>query len=164
LGDVSHVLKYAIKNNLGFQISPEIIGIKVNPELRENQEYKDLIDRVIEIKKASKGVLGVMPYLLGIRDFAQFRCHPLLMPVIRPDGGLYYPCLEKKLASVNILDAGSYEEALKKSQNIHGDIPRCNDCCHIFCHMGLSLLQRHPISALHENIGKEGSHGITQSS
>ena len=41
-----------------------------------------VIDRTLALKRAHRGVLGVPEYLVGIRDFGRFRCHPLLMPVI----------------------------------------------------------------------------------
>jgi hypothetical protein len=60
----------------------------------------------------------------------------MLMPVIRPDGRLYYPCLESKQAEIPLPDFPSYELALAEA--------------HIFCHMALFLLQRHPLQALAE--------------
>jgi MoaA/NifB/PqqE/SkfB family radical SAM enzyme len=148
--EVSKVLDFAMRNSLGFQLSPEIVGTSVNPLLRDNEEYRRLVDRVIGIKKRRRGILGVPEYLVGIRDFGAFRCHPLLMPVIRPDGRLYYPCLEWKQAEIQLLDRKSYQEALHAAQARFGGLPKCSNCCHIFCHMALSLLQTHPISALKE--------------
>ena len=145
------VAQFAADHGLGFHLSPEIVGTKANPELRGNTRYAALLDRIMAGKRRGDPVLGTRQYLHGIRDFGQFVCHPLLMPVIRPDGRLYYPCLEHKHAEVSILEAGSYENALRLAQARHGGIPVCRDCCHIFCHMGLSLLQRHPVSAMKEH-------------
>jgi MoaA/NifB/PqqE/SkfB family radical SAM enzyme len=150
LGEVSRVLEFAIEHGLGFHVSPEIVGTKAHPALRENESYRRLMDDVLLAKRSRTGVLGVAEYLVGIRDFTRFRCHPLLMPVIRPDGRMYYPCLEWKRAEVNVLDAGSYGRALRLARRQCGGIPACRDCCHIFCHMALSLLQRHPVSAIKE--------------
>ena len=58
---------------------------------RDNERYCSLITRVLATKRGRGGVLGFVHYLRGIRDFAAFRCHPLLMPTIRPDGRMYYP-------------------------------------------------------------------------
>ena len=92
------MLQFAMDRGLGFQLSPEIVGTTVNPALRDNEAYRQLIDRTLEMKRSQRGVLGVPEYLVGIRDFSAFRCYPLLMPVIRPDGCMYYPCLEWKQA------------------------------------------------------------------
>jgi MoaA/NifB/PqqE/SkfB family radical SAM enzyme len=150
LVEVARVLEFAMEHGLGFQVSPEIVGTMVNPALRESASYRALVDRTLAMKRSHRGVLGVPEYLVGIRDFGRFRCHPLLMPVIRPDGCMYYPCLESKHAEINLLEAGSYFEALRTAQRRFGEIPACRDCCHIFCHMALSLLQSHPLSALGE--------------
>jgi len=150
LNDVACVLAFAMEHGLGFQVSPEIVGTEVNPDLRDNDAYRQLVDQVLQVKSAKRGVLGVPQYLLGIRDFRQFRCHPLLMPVIRPDGRMYYPCLEWKQAQIGLLEAGTYAAALRQARRQFGQVPACRDCCHIFCHMALSLLQSHPLSALGE--------------
>lgn len=150
LADVSRVLDFTVEHGVGFQVSPEIVGRAVNPLLRENDGYRKLMDRVLQTKEGRRGVLGVPEYLRGIRDFGRFRCHPLLMPVIRPDGRMYYPCLEWKRAEISLLETGDYAAALRAAQRQFGAIPACRDCCHIFCHMALSLLQSHPCSALGE--------------
>jgi MoaA/NifB/PqqE/SkfB family radical SAM enzyme len=150
LAEVAGVLEFTQRHSLGFQVSPEIVGTTANPLLRDNAEYRKLIDRVLAAKKQSRGVLGVPEYFAGIRDFGRFRCHPMLMPVVRPDGRMYYPCLEWKQAEINLLEVGDYFEALRSARRRFGKIPDCRDCCHIFCHAALSLLQTHPISALGE--------------
>jgi len=150
LEGVRGVLRFARENGLGFQLSPEIVGVRVNPLLRESAAYRALVDEVLEAKRRSRGILGVRRYLEGIRDFTPFRCHPLLMPTIRPDGRLYYPCLEKKCAEIDILEAGSYSRALAAARARSGQIPRCPDCCHIFCHLAVSSLQCRPLAALRE--------------
>jgi MoaA/NifB/PqqE/SkfB family radical SAM enzyme len=150
LDDVEEVLRFALEHRLGFHVSPQLVGTQARTELRDSPRYRELIDRVRGAKRTQRGVLGVEAYLRGIRDFTRFRCHPLLMPVIRPDGRLYYPCLESKQAEVSVLEAGSYRAALSAARARYGPIPKCRACCHIFCHMALSLLQRHPLAALAE--------------
>lgn len=148
--EVAKVLDFAMRNSLGFQMSPEIVGTAVNPLLRDNEEYRQLVDLVIDTKKRQRGILGVPAYLVGIRDFGPFRCHPLLMPVIRPDGRMYYPCLEWKRAEIQILESNTYREVLQAARKRFGPLPECSNCCHIFCHMALSLFQSNPLSALEE--------------
>ncbi|MFA6093481.1 MAG: radical SAM protein [Elusimicrobiota bacterium] len=151
LDSAEQMLDFAMANKLGFHLSPEIRGTSVHPALRNNADYRRIIDKALSAKKRGACVLGVPEYLEGIRDFRPFHCHPLLMPTIRPDGRLYYPCLEYKKAEISVLEAGSYPEALRQAKERQGRIPDCGDRCHIFCHMALSLLQRHPISALGES-------------
>jgi MoaA/NifB/PqqE/SkfB family radical SAM enzyme len=144
------VIRFAREQRLHFQISPQIVGKAVHPDLRGDPEYSKLVDEVIAHKHGGGRVLGVLQYLEGIRRFDSFRCHPLLMPVIRPDGRLYYPCMEWKQAAVNILEEDNYRRALKKARAEFGPVPRCGDYCHLFCHMATSLLQTHPWAALNE--------------
>jgi len=150
LEDVTAVLRFAIEHSLAFHLSPEIVGTRVNPALRGNESYKKLVNTVLRAKRDRARVLGIMHYFTGIRDFSLFRCHPLLMPVIRPDGRMYYPCLESKHAEISPMETGSYGSALCLARKKRGEIPKCRDCCHIFCHMAISLLQRHPLAALGE--------------
>jgi MoaA/NifB/PqqE/SkfB family radical SAM enzyme len=150
LDDVSKVLQFAMDRGMAFHLSPETVATTVNPGLRNHPGYDRLIARVIEAKRDHKGILGVPKYLQGIRDFGPYRCHPLLMPTIRPDGRMYYPCLVSKRAEINLLEVGDYREALRAARKRCGEIPECKDCCHIFCHMAISLYQRHPLSALGE--------------
>ncbi len=150
LAGVWEVLRFASDHSVVFSISPEIIGTTVHSKLRDNPDYDHLIAEVIMAKKEGSGILGVQRYLHRIRDFGPFRCHPLLMPTIRPDGRMYYPCLESKRAEISLLEAGSYPRALKAARESAGDLPDCKDVCHLFCHMALSLYQRHPFDALGE--------------
>jgi len=150
LTGVRKVLRFALDHSIAFNVSPEIVGTVVHPELRDNSDYDHLIAEVMMAKKERPGVLGVPRYLQRIRDFGPFHCYPLLMPTIRPDGRMYYPCLESKRADISLLEAGSYPRALKAARERAGDLPECKDGCHLFCHMAISLYQRHPFSALGE--------------
>lgn len=150
LTGVSEVLRFTLDHSIAFNVSPETVGTTIHPELRDNVDYDHLMAEVIRAKKEELGILGVPRYLYRIRDFGPFRCHPLLMPTIRPDGRMYYPCLESKRAEINLLEAGNYSRALKAARELAGDLPQCKDRCYLFCHMAISLYQRHPFSALGE--------------
>jgi len=99
LDDVEDVLERALANNWGLHFSPQLAGTAVHAGLRNNPRYVRLIERVRQAKRERVGVLGVDEYLLRVRDFDSYRCHPLLMPVIRPDGTMPYPCLGEVLNS-----------------------------------------------------------------
>jgi MoaA/NifB/PqqE/SkfB family radical SAM enzyme len=150
LDEVRSVMEAALTEGLGFHVSPEIVGTTIHPALVGNATYRALIDAVLEAKRTRKGVLGVPRYFEVIRDLGSFHCHPLVMPTIRPDGRLYYPCLEAKHAEVDVLEVGDYPQALALARQRHGEVPACRGCCHVFCHLGLSLYQRRPLSALAE--------------
>ena len=89
-------------------------------------------------------------YLEGVRDLRGYRCHPLLMPTVRPDGRMNLPCLERPRVQVDLRGAGDYMRALAGGWREEVWESECRGRCHIFCHMALSLLQRHPLAALGE--------------
>jgi MoaA/NifB/PqqE/SkfB family radical SAM enzyme len=151
LDDVFEIVHLAKQNKLGFQLSPQIVGTSVHPGLQANERFRSLVNEVIAAKTDGAAVWGIFPYLYGIRDFHSYRCYPLLMPTIRPDGTVNLPCLEKPQKRIDLIAAGSYEQALADA-GIAGKSPpdNCHNQCHIFCHMAISLLQQHPLSALRE--------------
>ena len=151
LDEVEQVLAFAMKHSLGFQVSPEIVGTAVNPSLRENERYRQLIDEVIASKTQQRGVFGVPEYLLGIKKFSPV---PLPSAIDARDSSgrtdvLSLPGMETG-GNRTFWRSGDYWEALCVARKRFGEIPACHDCCHIFCHMALSLLQTHPLSALGE--------------
>jgi MoaA/NifB/PqqE/SkfB family radical SAM enzyme len=150
LAEASRVLRFAMAHSIGFHFSPDCVGTRANRALYNNRQFKELVDEATRFKQRGGPILGISPYLKGIKDFLPFRCHPLLMPTIRPNGVLYYPCLETRQADVSLLEYSSYTKALHAARELHGDPTQCGTQCHIFCHMALSLLQRHPIAALGE--------------
>jgi MoaA/NifB/PqqE/SkfB family radical SAM enzyme len=150
LDDVSAVLRFAQAHSLSFAFSPEIVGRTVHPGLRDNPRYVALVNEAIAAKAQGARVLGVDPYLRGIRDLAAFDCHPMLMPTIRPDGRMNYPCVEVADETFDLLAPGGFGAAIEQVRARGVPMPSCAGRCHLFCHMALSLLQRHPLAALDE--------------
>ncbi|MCL2701771.1 MAG: radical SAM protein [Phycisphaerae bacterium] len=153
LDDVSDVLALCVRHRLGFQLSPQIVGTAVHPDLRDNPRFRSLVNDVIAAKSAGAAVVGVFDYLRSIRDARPYRCHPLLMPTIRPDGTVNLPCLEQPTHRPDVVAAGGYRRALSQAGQAAKPPRDCRGKCHIFCHMALSLLQRRPLAALRELTG-----------
>lgn len=150
LDDVSEVLHLSLRHKLGFQLSPQIVGTEAHGGLQGNERFRSLLDEVIAAKAGGAGVLGIGRYLRGIRDCGPYTCHPLLMPTIRPDGTVNLPCLERPQEQVDLKAADRYEQVLTPARLAQASARDCRGKCHIFCHMALSLLQRHPLAALGE--------------
>lgn len=150
LADISEILTLATRYGFGFHVSPQIVGGRVNPELRGNTEYIHLINTALARKREGCAVLGTRGYLEGIRDFRPFRCHPLLMPMIGPDGRLAYPCIARPTARVSLLEAGSYPKALALARRMKTKPAPCDPDCHYYSYMALGELQRHPLTAKRE--------------
>jgi MoaA/NifB/PqqE/SkfB family radical SAM enzyme len=115
LDDVGEVLRLCVKQGLGFQLSPQIVGTAVHSKLGDDPRFRSLMDEVIAAKAGGAGVLGAFRYLRGIRDLRPYRCHPLLMPTIRPDGAVNLPCLERPAERVDLLAAGGYRRAIARA-------------------------------------------------
>lgn len=150
LGDIAEILALAERYGFGFHVSPQIVEGRANPGLRGNTEYIKLINTAITRKRSGCAVLGTRGYLEGIRDLRPFRCYPLLMPMIGPDGRMAYPCIEKPVAQVSVLEAGSYPEALRAARRMRRKPSPCPPDCHLYCYMALGQLQRRPIAAMRE--------------
>jgi hypothetical protein len=119
-----------------FAIVPaELEGGKINPLLRDNKNYRRLIESVIKAKENGKPVFGSYKYLKTIRDFSPFNCCPTLSPHIYPNGDLFYPCEPQKSVAANLLAAGSYKKALKTGLKKIGSLPSCKDRCYKACYI-----------------------------
>lgn len=150
LDDVVPILRFCLENGAVFQVTPQLVGTVPRPELFGDPRYAAVIDEVIEAKRRTGRVMGALPYLENIRDLRATRCHPLLLVAVRPDGGLYYPCIDLKFFEENVLAHGSVAGAQRASAERFGPIPDCGDRCQIFCHMALSLAQESLLTGLRE--------------
>ena len=98
-------------------------------------------EKALEVALRAYGP-GVLGYLENVRDLRSTECHPLLLADVRPDSGLYYPCIELKYARQKVLEHGSLEEAQRAAERDWGPVPKdCGEGCQIFCHMALSMSQ-----------------------
>lgn len=150
LAGIRDILRLCVRHSLGFQISPQIVGTSIHPDLRNNEAFGQLMREILQAKSRGANVLGVEPYLRGIADAHPYTCHPLLMPTIRPDGKVNLPCLERPAEQVDLTTLDCYDHALTRPRVALANSRRCRGQCQIFCHMALSLLQRHPLAALRE--------------
>jgi MoaA/NifB/PqqE/SkfB family radical SAM enzyme len=150
--DIRKIMDYAAANAVWLYLSPQLKGIRVHEDLRNSPAYRELVDEAIRRKKNGERILGVPEFLEALRDFQGFSCDPLILPVISPDGFLFYPCMDVGAPGENLAAHGEYFRALKAAEEKQGQFEKCGEDCHVFCNMGLSLLQRKPVSAMREGI------------
>lgn len=150
IDDVAGVLRFAAKHSLGFQISPEFVGEEVNPLLRGNERYKRLVDRFLRTRRLPLGLCESPRYVRGIREFEPSRCSPLLVPMIRPDGRIPFPCFGCCRFEMDVLATGSYRRSLAEARRQHDCAVECDACCYLIHCMAITLVQRHPFAALGE--------------
>ena len=133
IDDVYDIIEFCNQKNVGFSVTPQMKpntdGCFVERKLIGNTKYQELIDYIIRLKKEGQGKpLNSFLFLDIIRDLNPYpHCIPFLLPCISPNGGLYYPCPERKSKLCeNILEAGSYEKAFEKaSLKYPGKSTRC---------------------------------------
>ncbi len=158
IGDVNEVLDYAIERRTGFIVLPALYKGQALEELSESGQYANLIDRVIEVKRAGIRVLGSMAYYRCIRDFTPFDCQPMLLARVKPDGTLLYPCNNINLEGGNILELESYDAAVEEALCQHGPIPTgCGAKCHEGCYMDFSTCIQQPLMSLEEAYNRSKS-------
>jgi len=157
LDQAARVLDFCTERGVLFACSPQSANNWPRYELLASDEYRALIARLVELKWRGAPILGSLPYLRMMADFSPYPCYPLLAPRVLPDGTLAYPCrpIERSgLAhggrAINLLDAGSWDETVRRSLALYGDPPlRCGSC-YQQCYVEPSLLQAQPLDLLRE--------------
>ena len=145
-----NVLSFCKEHGIRFAIVPaEDNGGQINPHLKDNPQYKELISKVKDEKKEGAPVFGSKKYLDIISEFKYFRCFPLLTPHIDHKGYLHYPCQQSgKRTSSSIIELGSLEKAIKQGEKEYGEVPSCGNICHKACYIGPSLVVQNPLRAI----------------
>ncbi len=151
------VLDFCRTHGILFAFSPQSVLNWPRYELLVSDEYKAFIDELEMLKRRGAPILSSRPYLKRIRDFTPYDCYPLLAPRVFSDGGLAYPCrpIERSGTAqggreINILEAGSWNAALKEAIRRYDLPPHTCNSCYQQCYAEPSLLQAHPIDWLCE--------------
>ena len=131
-------------------VCPQLVGVKVHPDLIENDAYKHFYDFLIARKKRGGLVYGTPLYLKYLRNLRRFHCYPFTMLTISPEGEVFYPCLEIGRSAGNILGDEDLHQLRQKGRSTYGPQPNCGNQCHSACALGFSLIIDHPLSMLQE--------------
>lgn len=147
LDDALDVAEFAFENGVAFTIGPELVGKNPNPALIGNKKYIALIDKVIDWKKERKPVMHGIWYLKTIRNLSEFKCHPTTVPVLFPNGDIYFPCYELRTIAGNLNKAKSWDEVWQKGIEKYGfkDWKSCTNLCHLGCYIEPTMLIEHPM-------------------
>lgn len=146
------VMNFCFNHDIWITLGPQILErMKINENLKHNEEYRQLIKDVMLAKKEKKPVLGSRKYLETIFDFRRFSCYPTLTPRVYPNGDLFYPCLPLGNIAANILKEGSYEKALKIGIDKFGPLPKnCSCNHHMNCYIDPPHFVKNPLLAIKE--------------
>jgi MoaA/NifB/PqqE/SkfB family radical SAM enzyme len=143
IDDTHQVLDWAHARNIGFAPQPANDRGVPFPGLEGNPKYTALIDRIIRLKKSGHKIAGTLAYLGGLREFSRYRCDPMLLGRLKPNGEHVYPCSIRYQTSKSLLDTGDYHRLLKDCR-IHHGLDDCDKSCKEGCYMEMSLLVRKP--------------------
>ena len=157
LAQARAVLGFCIDHGIVFSCSPQSVNNWPRYELLVSDEYRAFIAELIDLKRAGAPILGSLPYLRLMLNFEPYACYPLLAPRVMPDGALAYPCRPIERGgtahggrSINLLDAGSWEEALRRAVLLYGPPPSLCASCYQQCYVEPSLMQARPLALLRE--------------
>ncbi|MFH1220365.1 MAG: radical SAM protein [Candidatus Eisenbacteria bacterium] len=144
------VLEFCLDRNIPICFSPLQVDYRAHDSLQGDPAYTIFVDRLIDLKRRGKRISGSYDYYRNIRNFAAFRCVPMLIPRILPNGRLLYPCRPKGRIAGNILDFGSWGGTVNDAIQRFGAIEPCERSCRIRCYIEPSLLMKNPGSLIRE--------------
>jgi len=150
IGDLYDVYTFAKERGFMFAAAPRLMGVKAEPALVDNKEYRKFYDFLIGKKKNGGRIFGARRYLAAIRDLRKFSCRPFTMLVVSPLGEVFYPCLEIGNLVGDIRNFPTLHAARKEGMAKFGPEPVCDNRCHSACALGFGLLFDNPLRYLSE--------------
>lgn len=100
-GRVRHardVLEFARDLGIGFCPVPQNVGPSIDPSLRDDPEYRALVDEILARKRAGQAISGSLRMNERLLRSEPLDCRNTLKPHVDHDGRLAWPCK----ASVNV--------------------------------------------------------------
>lgn len=165
------LLEFCTANKILLSISPQSFNNWPHYDLLVSEDYRDLIERIITLKKQGAPILGSIAYLKTMLDLQPYTCYPTLTPRILSDGWLLYPCrpMEKDEGeqggrAVNLLEVSSWQAAWNMAQVTYGAAPAACGSCFQQCYAEPSLMQSRPFSFLWERLRYASSRKVNLSS
>ena len=159
LPGVRAILAFCKQHQLLVSFSPQAVMNWPAYELWVSQEYKAVVNELIEEKKRGGPILGSLAYLRTMLDFQPYACYPSLAPRIMPNGELCYPCrpIEKDQHGhgglpCNLLAVKDWQQAISMAVEAYGQPPLLCASCYQQCFAEPSLMQAHPLDWLLEQL------------
>jgi len=153
------LIQFCEENKIWLSLSPQAVNNLPRYELVTSPEYRDFIEKVIQIKQRGGFILGSMSYLKTLLNQIPYECYPTLAPRIMPDGWLAYPCRPMEKAggeqggqAVNLLNVEMWHEAWSIALQRYGQAPTSCVSCFQQCYAEPSLMQARPLEYLREKI------------
>ena len=159
LPGMDKLLAFCTEKHVRISFSPQAVNNLPRYDLVTSKEYRDFIEKVIELKKHGAPIIGSYTYFNTMLDQIPYECYPTLVPRIMPDGWLTYPCRPMEKAggeqggrAVNLLSVDTWDEAWTIARQKYGEAPTSCVSCFQQCYAEPSLMQAHPFEYLAEKL------------
>jgi MoaA/NifB/PqqE/SkfB family radical SAM enzyme len=159
LPGMEKLISFCVENNAQISFSPQSVNNMPRYELVTSVEYREFIEKLIQMKKQGAPILGSFSYFQTLLNQTPYECYPTLIPRILPDGWLAYPCRPMEKAggeqggrAVNLLNVQTWEEACQIAKEKYGEAPTSCVSCFQQCYAEPSLMQAHPFEYLTERL------------
>lgn len=163
LSGVPELVSFCAENHILISFSPQSVRNWPAYEILVSPDYRQTITWLLEQKAKGAPILGSRAYLQTLANLVPYTCHPTIVPRVMPDGSLVYPCrpVEREGNShggkiANLVTAGSWKEAIRKSQSVYGPPPETCSSCFQQCYAEPSLMQEKPLEFLLELLFHHG--------
>jgi len=149
LTSIEPIVEFCDALNISVSVSPEHGRFDPHAGLRNNPRYVQLIDRLVELKRAGKPIACSTGYLRTIREFSPHRCYPFVSPRVEPDGRVYFPCQRIRNRHVFLQDYKNLCELMRKEAEWIADT-RCSERCFLACYLEVDQYVNDPLPLVRE--------------
>ena len=133
LDEIDRILDFCGEHGFVFATQTALENKFPNLRLRENPRYRQLVEKIIDLRQRRAQPMSGTPQLLRtVLEFGDFQCFPTMFPRVYPNGDVFYPCEPLKQIGGNLLREGSFDKVFARGKKLYGDIPACAGICHLF--------------------------------
>jgi MoaA/NifB/PqqE/SkfB family radical SAM enzyme len=131
--EIDRILDFCGEQGFVFATQTAIENKFPNLRLLENPRYRQLVEKIIDLRRRRAQPMNGTPQLLRtVLEFGDFQCFPTMFPRVYPNGDVFYPCEPLKKIGGNLLREGSFAAVFARGKELYGDIPACAGICHLF--------------------------------
>jgi MoaA/NifB/PqqE/SkfB family radical SAM enzyme len=132
IAEVSRLLDWCGEQGLVFAAQSAQRDKMPNLALLRNPRYQQLVDKIIDRRRAGQAINGTPRTIETLLRFQQFECYPTMFPRVYPNGDVFYPCEPLHLVAGNLLRDRSLRKIFARGRTEYGEIPDCRGICYLF--------------------------------
>jgi MoaA/NifB/PqqE/SkfB family radical SAM enzyme len=150
--DIYPLMDFCFKHNIGLSVIGQMENFRPIPALRNNEEYRKLIECIIDYNSKGYPILGMPEFNRTLLLFQDHTCYPTLIPTIYPNGDLLYPCEVLNTRRYNLLKTGSIRKAYELGVKEQGSAINCPGECYLPAFITASCFMEQPFQAIKQGI------------